>query len=272
MKYFRSMSLVLVLAVIAPPARAQPGEAVIQGYVWIDENLDGIRQLEEPLLPENPLTVFRNTRGFGIPRTDTEGWYQISLPVGRDFWSVHAGWGQVPDPFGDPGAPDFAYLGCAVIQRVTAGATYRLDIRLRPTYDERGGRGPSPILTAIAEPDRWPVEGGMFFTALTPQLRNPVCDAGFAVTNADGIPFWETLLAQGLDQIGRPVTNRLDGDGPVRQAFEYAVLEWDPDTHVVHVLGWDESGMIRGSLSEEPFAPGPPPHFLGLPALDLSSD
>jgi hypothetical protein len=34
------------------------------------------------------------------------------------------------------------------------------------------------------------------------------------------------------------------------------------------VLPWQEAGMRRGSTREEPFIPGPSPHFLGLPSLE----
>jgi hypothetical protein len=260
----------LATVTVTPAPSAQP-DAVIQGYVWVDENLDGIRQAEEPLLPEQGVGVFRDLRAARTSQTNAQGWYSIRIPAGATFWAFHANWGPIDNPVSPLIPPTFMYQGCTVIQSVSAGTTYTLDIRLRAGYDPVVG-APYPVLTPIPEPDRWPVDGGQFFTALPLRLQSPVCDAGFAVTNADGIPFWDTLLARGLDEIGRPVTSRLDEDGHVRQAFEYMVLEWDPDSLTVRVLGWEESGMTRGSTLEEPFAPGPSPHFLGLPSVGGAAD
>jgi Cellulase (glycosyl hydrolase family 5) len=51
--------------------------------------------------------------------------------------------------------------------------------------------------------------------------------AGFSVTNADGIPFWDAFQQLGgVDVLGYPVTRRFLYDGFTVQAFQKAVLQW----------------------------------------------
>jgi hypothetical protein len=263
-----------------PLGTPQPpdNEVVIQGFVWVDENLNGIYDPDEVLLRNKSFGVTENGRpvslltpsGYQLVHyTDGEGRYQIRVSESSSQLGVRTVWGE-PVDFTVLGNPvGWAYLGCAAVTDLRAGGTYTLDVRVRPTYSPVNSRGQAQLSTAIARPDSWPVAGGRFFVSLPPGMN---CDSGFPVTNEEGIPFWDTLLARGLDTLGKPVTGRFSWEGRVRQGFERAVLEWAPDSLTVRVLGWNESGMTRGTTREEPFAPGPSPHFLGLPSLDHGSE
>ena len=64
---------------------------------------------------------------------------------------------------------------------------------------------------------------------------------GFAVTNADGIPFWtEFQNAGGVPQLGYPVSRRWR-EGPFTlQAFQKAVFQWQPGRGLFRVNVYDK--------------------------------
>ena len=60
---------------------------------------------------------------------------------------------------------------------------------------------------------------------------------GFAVTDDDGVPFWEFYQRLGgTDVLGYPVTSRFVYDGFVTQAMQKAVLQWRPDVGQVYFV------------------------------------
>src|SRR5919201_249229 len=75
-------------------------------------------------------------------------------------------------------------------------------------------------------------------------------EAGFALTNADGIPFWDEYRRLGGPQaLGYPVSRRFVWDGFTVQGLQKAVFQWRPETRTVafvnvldrlHELGRDE--------------------------------
>jgi hypothetical protein len=75
-------------------------------------------------------------------------------------------------------------------------------------------------------------------------------EAGFALTNADGIPFWDEYQRLGGPQaLGYPVSRRFAWDGFTVQALQKAVFQWRPETRTVafvnvldrlHELGKDD--------------------------------
>jgi hypothetical protein len=71
------------------------------------------------------------------------------------------------------------------------------------------------------------IAGGHFFSQTNGRAGSA---AGFSVTNADGIPFWDAFQnLGGVDVLGYPVTRRFELDGFTVQAFQKAVLQWRPD-------------------------------------------
>ena len=75
-------------------------------------------------------------------------------------------------------------------------------------------------------------------------------ELGFAITNADGVPFWdEYRRLGGPDVLGYPISRRFIWDGFTVFATQKAVLQWRPDTGAVtfanvldrmHELGKDD--------------------------------
>ena len=66
------------------------------------------------------------------------------------------------------------------------------------------------------------------------------CDAGFEVTNAGGITFWDTWERLGLENVGYPISRRFEWKGFVTQVFQKAVFQWRPGKGVVLVDLFDE--------------------------------
>ncbi len=78
-------------------------------------------------------------------------------------------------------------------------------------------------------PADYEIPQGRFFTQ-TNGRREQGSFAGYSVTNADGIPFWDAFQAMGgVDLLGYPVSRRFELDGFTVQAFQKAVLQWRPD-------------------------------------------
>ncbi|MCL4544323.1 MAG: hypothetical protein M1118_06960 [Chloroflexi bacterium] len=72
--------------------------------------------------------------------------------------------------------------------------------------------------------------GAHFFT----QTNGGQTGTGFAVSNADGIPFW-TYFQQvgGVPVLGYPVSSRFIYKGFVVQAFQKVVLQWRPNQQII---------------------------------------
>ena len=85
-------------------------------------------------------------------------------------------------------------------------------------------------LRAGAPPQRgadYDIAGGHFFTQTNGRKDAPT---GFAVTDADNIPFWTGFnRLGGVDVLGYPVSRRFEMDGFVVQAFQKSVLQWRPE-------------------------------------------
>lgn len=79
----------------------------------------------------------------------------------------------------------------------------------------------------------WPLPNGHFFTQTNgqPPRTSPT---GFAVTDQDGIPFWtEFRRLGGPGLVGYPISTRYDLQGRITQAFQRAILQWDPQARRV---------------------------------------
>jgi cellulase (glycosyl hydrolase family 5) len=91
-------------------------------------------------------------------------------------------------------------------------------------------QGGSYVLRVGTLPNRgadYDVPGGHFFTQTNGRTDSP---SGFAVTDADGVPFWTAFQTLGgTDVLGYPVTRRFELDGFVVQGFQKSVLQWRPD-------------------------------------------
>jgi lipoprotein-anchoring transpeptidase ErfK/SrfK len=80
--------------------------------------------------------------------------------------------------------------------------------------------------TAATIVSDWDVPGGHFYTQTAP--RDAVTDAGFLVSDGDGLTFWRDYKALGgPTQLGFPVSGRWESEGETFQATEAALLHWD---------------------------------------------
>ncbi len=83
------------------------------------------------------------------------------------------------------------------------------------------------VAPAHADTGDYAVEGGRVFTQAA---ETSVPDAGFAVTDADGIPFWtEFQHLGGVQALGYPLSHRFQWDGFTVQVFQKVVLQWRPE-------------------------------------------
>ena len=240
----------LLFAALLPvsPAHAEEEDLVtITGTVWIDENADGIRQPSEPVVPSVQIYV----RGVISPlRTDGQGRYTVvQYPYHRFEDRKTRGFLFLEVYYKKPAVRlvrkrsadfrEYTHRGCARVY-LPGSTERRADIRLLH-YKHDGW-----------VPMNWPLDGGRFFKEAVdadavPYYRS--CDAGFAVTNAAGIPFWDTWQVLGLENAGYPVSHRFKWKGFVTQVFEKAVLQWQPGRGVLFVDVFDE---LRKAGKDEP--------------------
>ena len=83
------------------------------------------------------------------------------------------------------------------------------------------------VLPAHADSGDYAIEGGRLFTQAA---ESDVPDAGFAVTDADGIPFWtEFQRLGGVQALGYPLSRPFVWEGFTVQVFQKVVLQWRPE-------------------------------------------
>ena len=203
------------------------GSMRIKGTVWLDENVDGIRQPSEPALAGSQLIFV-----VGGPKHEP-----VEYKVRAFYLKPGA------EPVEDALTFHYSHLGCAnlVIPPEKAGKVrLTVDIRvlsLKVRYENQD-----------APPLNWPLADGHFFKE-TAHPSHSYCDAGFSVTNADGIPFWDTWQRLGLENVGYPISNRYIWRGFVTQAFQKAIMQWQPGRGVFFVNIFDE--LHDAGLDEE---------------------
>src|SRR5262245_9197755 len=77
-----------------------------------------------------------------------------------------------------------------------------------------------PVSAAAGD---WSVAQGRFFT----QAGGPSGERGYAVTNREGVSFWDAFQALGgVQAVGFPVSQRFLHDGFVTQVMQRAVFQW----------------------------------------------
>ena len=96
--------------------------------------------------------------------------------------------------------------------------------------------------------------------------RGGAGDTGYAITNDDGIPFWDEFRRLGgVQALGYPVSHRFVWDGFVVQAMQKVVFQWRPETGTVafvnvldrmHDLGHDD-WLLVFRQTPEPFDTSP---------------
>ena len=220
------------------PAQTTRDWVKISGIVWIDENADGIRQTSEPVVPGAAVHVDarswdldeqRRIMVWGVAADDL-GRYQYPWAYAEaDFlMTVHyfkPGAEPVMETSADSPGP-YTHSGCAHFYVTSGQSELTLDIRV----SEVGRNRPT---------NSRPVADGRFFTN-TSSVDHQECDGGFAVTNADGIPFFDTWRSLGWKHVGYPISHRFSWNGLVTQMYQKAILQWQPGKGVQLVNIFDE--------------------------------
>ena len=123
----------------------------------------------------------------------------------------------------DMGAGRPTWYGCAFVKIPPELSAVTFNIRVSWHPEKR-----FPL-------DRSTADGHFFAHA-----GEPYCDSGYEVTNADGIPFWDTWQRLGLENVGYPISHRYMWRGGVTQAFQKAIMRWQRDRGVILVNIFDE--------------------------------
>ncbi len=227
--------VVLSLVLVSPPAHARHDDPDrshgirVSGTVWVDENADGIRQPSEPVVPPG-VSVSMICGGFlcrGVP-TGEGGRYTLVIGTGSLRANVfYFKPGAEPVWTVTEGGKKFTHFGCHFAWVRPDDSELTLDIRLVGyVYDGK----------ASAPPLDWPLADGHLFKQTEGRYR---CDYGYSVTNADGIPFWDTWRELGLENVGYPTSSRYVWRGFVTQTFQKAVFQWQPGKGVFFVNVFD---------------------------------
>ena len=234
----------VVLALLAiVPVHAEDDDkwddrVTISGTVWIDENVDGIRQSSEPGAAGVRLDRLIGPYPHNASWTDERGqytfevwpWHRRSLSgyVPGQSVKLNAYYirnGDYPVRETDWGL-SYTHHGCAFVRVLPQGTERTVHIRMLRHYAD--DRNPRP-------PQNWSVADGRFFTE-----KGHGCDTGFPVTDADGIPFWDTWQGLGLEYVGYPISHRYIWRGSVTQAFQKTIMQWRPGRGVFFVNLFDE--------------------------------
>ena len=224
-----------------------PHDIHVRGIAWFDDNLDGIRQPNEPMVPSSSFLVhahethdeghFSRFSLFPAQWTDDEGHFVRQIHEGS-FYAFYIRYSTDLD--GQAGWDNPTHIGCTgtFILPDFTGTELVVNVRLiRVDMLERLEKRP---------PYNWPVANGHFFSQSgydhyqAGYGRYRHCDAGFAVTNSDGIPFWDTWQRLGLENVGYPISHRYMWRGFVTQAFQKAIMQWQPGKGVFFVNIFDE--------------------------------
>ena len=140
--------------------------------------------------------------------------------------------------------------GCSQIARDLSGG---------PRSGTNPARVPDTVQPVALNPDAqpvaflaaadWDVPGGHFYTQTNgmPALASAI---GFAVTDAEGIPFWtEFQRLGGANLLGYPLSGRLTFQNRATQVFQRGILQWNAQEravqpmNVLHLL--DEAGKTE---------------------------
>ena len=102
---------------------------------------------------------------------------------------------------------------------------------------------PGPAKAAALD---WDIPGGHYFTQTNGQPQG-TSQAGFSVTNNDGVPFWtEFNRVGGLQIVGYPMSRRFLWDGFVSQIFQKAIFQWKATENRVDFINTFDQMSLAG--------------------------
>ena len=189
------------------------------GTVWVDDNVDGVRQPTEPGAADSALVIGRPIR----PSDDAP--YDISV------YYFEPG----VEPVKRIGGVSYTHEGCTSVLPPQRDGSLTVDIRV------------VQIGKYHLSPRNWPLVEGHF--SAEEAYLDKRCDAGFSVTNTDGIPFWDTWRQLELENVGYPISHRFYWKGFITQVFQKAVFQRQPGKGVFFINILDE--LHDAGLDEE---------------------
>ncbi len=245
-------SLFLVgLLVIVGTAVASPNPRIeVAGAAWYDDDGDALLDPEEQLAPGVMISVFVGTYGSHGRQpqlvseviSDNDGHFNVAFELAPNdpaflsvAWALRPGYPYSPVAMVVPAPSGYVgYNYTSTFVPIPFDSSERVTVNL-PLAPLPGVLDRVPAGT----PPDFAIPGGHFFT----QTNGLVGDSrwGFAVTNDDGIPFWETWQhLGGLENVGYPLSQRLVWRGFLVQVFQKAVFQWQPGKGVFLINIFDE--------------------------------
>ena len=227
---------------ISPAYASDPNDnsVTVSGTIWIDENVDGIRQPSEPGIPDfRPSIMVDGSFGYRAV-TDERGHFTFNVlawsgggrPRPGAFVELEVFYLRPGDePVWETSWGRYTHYGCGSVS-VKPGDNERT-VHIRVVLHPNDGRIP---------PLDWPLADGHFFKQTKPRYA---CDAGFSVTNADGIPFWDTWQQLGLENAGYPTSGRFAWRDYVIQVFQKVALQWRPNRGIFRLEHYGNPLAIR---------------------------
>jgi hypothetical protein len=108
-------------------------------------------------------------------------------------------------------------------------------------WSELRGEQAAPAPAVVTGPTSWALPDGYFYGETASGADGPGLH-GYAVTDADGVPFWsEFQRLGGVTYLGYPLSQRYTADGATQQVFQRGVLRFESaDTGVLVVPLLDE--------------------------------
>ena len=101
---------------------------------------------------------------------------------------------------------------------------------------------PAPVVNPAPGAQDFAIPGGHFF-----RQTGPGDGRGYAVTNADGVPFWsEFNRLGGVRVVGYPMSQRFTWNGFVTQVMQKAVFQWRPDAGQVYFVNVFDQMSVAG--------------------------
>ena len=283
-------------ALAIPPAHASDpndNSVTVSGTIWIDENVDGIRPPSEPGVPDFRPSILIDGFFGNAPLTDDQGHFTFEVRPWSGRGSLRPGaYVHLSAYYLRPGdetvfktsaGTEYTHYGCGSVS-VKPGDTERT-VHIRMVHHPNDGSIP---------PLDWPLADGHFFKQKHPFRRG--CDAGFSVTNADGIPFWDTWQQLGLENAGYPTSGRFVWRDYVIQVFQKVALQWRPNRGIFRledygnplairtegaVIQWEEEApwgkagyvkiLIKGKMGKDGAWLADVPHYRCKPGYSISN-
>ncbi|MBI2305248.1 MAG: hypothetical protein HYU86_10965 [Chloroflexi bacterium] len=222
------MLLVLLpLTVASPSLSAAQDTLIVSGFVWYDDNLNGIPDGGEELAAAT-VKVFSGTYGsqgrqphvVTTTSSGTDGRYTVAFsrpsetPIFLEARAIRPG-------FPTRSELDYNYIVTTRALDFSRTATLSVNLGLRPGFPFY----PRPL--------DYPIPNGHFFTQMVYPQRGP----GYSITDDAVAPFWSEFQHLGeVPLLGYPASRRFLWGGFVSQVMQRQVFQWRPEAGQVYFV------------------------------------